>query len=397
MTAGCAGNGPTQANPVFGRAIQISSASLAIKFANSANWASLAIGAAIAYVYYDLTTFCPNGPPAIPVFDAFDIAALLNPYYNTGQAAASQKLQDWLAAMLFWDLCECVTGASPAPPTPALPPADMPTVNPPQVVPPATSTPCAQSDSPAPQYPTSVGHVWTLPFNYGSFTSVVLHIKNFKGVVGPFPDTVWEIVMAPVSGTAPLFDQTSTFPSGTGADPTFAIPPGTYSITVAVTGVPAGATQTVELAWELYCGGAPPPGGAGQQPCCTEDSVKAEISQILKAITLIQRQLVPFAYVPGTVHPGLTGAGSFAIQGILGVSVNVTSVPGPIGQEGTTPAEYFDLGFITFGTADGYPHSVRLEHNPQLILPARCSAFTQLAYDLAPGAVVTINELLREP
>lgn len=114
-------------------------------------------------------------------------------------------------------------------------------------------------------------------------------------------------------------------------------------------------------------------------------------------VTLIQRQSVPFAYVPSTAHAGLSGAGTLSISGLLGVKIAVTTLPGAIGRKSTTPEEIFDAGFITFGTPDGYPSSYRLEHHPQLILPARCSAFTQLAYDLHPGVVITITELLREP
>jgi len=62
-----------------------------------------------------------------------------------------------------------------------------------------------------------------------------------------------------------------------------------------------------------------------------------------------------------------------------------------------SPDEHFDLGFLTFGTPDGYPTSIRIDHNPQLALPARCGAYTDLAYTLHPGVVATITELRREP
>ncbi len=113
-------------------------------------------------------------------------------------------------------------------------------------------------------------------------------------------------------------------------------------------------------------------------------------------MTLIQRQAVPFAYINGAVHSDLSGAGAFAISGILGVRMEVTTLPGYLGRLGSSPTEYFDAGFVTFGTADGYPHSIRVEHNPQVELPARCSAFTQFAYDLQPGVVIRVTELVRE-
>ena len=101
--------------------------------------------------------------------------------------------------------------------------------------------------------------------------------------------------------------------------------------------------------------------------------------------------------MPSTAHTGLSGAGALSISGLLGVKINVSTLPAPIGREGTSPTEYFDMGWITFGTPDGYPQSYRLEREDQLILPARCSAFTELAYDLRPSVVITVTELVREP
>jgi hypothetical protein len=114
-------------------------------------------------------------------------------------------------------------------------------------------------------------------------------------------------------------------------------------------------------------------------------------------VTLIQRQIVPFAYVTGTSHAGLTGTGSFGISGLLGVKVALTSDPTSLGVRAGTPAELFDRGFVTLGTPDGYPSDYRLEHNPTIILPPRCSAFTTLGYTLHPGVTATITELVREP
>lgn len=133
-------------------------------------------------------------------------------------------------------------------------------------------------------------------------------------------------------------------------------------------------------------------------PCCPPDvSTQASLDLILKMVTLIQRQSVPFAYLPSTTHPTLSGAGSFDISGLIGASIQVTTLPTAIGREGTSPTEYFDMGFVTFGTPDGYPTSYRLERDSQVMFPARCGLYTTLAYDLHPGVVITITELVREP
>lgn len=133
-------------------------------------------------------------------------------------------------------------------------------------------------------------------------------------------------------------------------------------------------------------------------PCCPPDvTTQAYLDLILQAVTLIQRQSVPFGYVSGTAHAALSGAGAIAIGGLLGAKVDLTTIPGSYGREGTSPTEFFDLGFVTFGTADGFPSSYRLGKQSNLFLPARCGAYTVLDYDLAPGVVATITELVREP
>jgi len=75
----------------------------------------------------------------------------------------------------------------------------------------------------------------------------------------------------------------------------------------------------------------------------------------------------------------------------------MTLGPGFLGQEGTSPTEYFDAGFLTWGTPDGWPQSFRLDHDPTLNFPRRAGLFTTLDYDLHPGVTVTITELVREP
>jgi hypothetical protein len=160
---------------------------------------------------------------------------------------------------------------------------------------------------------------------------------------------------------------------------------------------PATSTDTYNFTLDLYCAPAAPTGLAGA-PCCPPDpTLAAQLAQILGMVTLIQRQSVPFGYVPGAVHAGLSGTGSIAIAGILGAKMDITTLPASLGSSFTSPAEHFDVGFITWATPDGYPTSDRIEHQPTLSFPLRAGLYTELFYDLHPGVVVTITELLREP
>jgi hypothetical protein len=92
----------------------------------------------------------------------------------------------------------------------------------------------------------------------------------------------------------------------------------------------------------------------------------------------------------------LTGSGQFGVQGLLGLIVNLTTLPAWIGNAAGVPPTNFDAGFVTVGTAGGWQRSVRLEHNPTLVLPID-GAETLVGYTLRPGAVATITELVREP
>jgi hypothetical protein len=79
------------------------------------------------------------------------------------------------------------------------------------------------------------------------------------------------------------------------------------------------------------------------------------------------------------------------------VKVELTSTNLSGGLRDGSPQELFDQGFITLGTADGYEHSRRLEHQEQLVLPIAAGAFTSVGYSLEVGVIATITELRREP
>lgn len=133
-------------------------------------------------------------------------------------------------------------------------------------------------------------------------------------------------------------------------------------------------------------------------PCCPPDpTTQALLDAILAMVTLVQRQSAPFSYVYGDDHTGLTGNGSFGVSGILGVSVDVTTLPGNYGQDAGTPTQLYDVGFVTLGTADGYSTSRRIDHDGTLLLPPAAGAYTTVGYTLSPGVQVSIRELIREP
>ena len=113
-------------------------------------------------------------------------------------------------------------------------------------------------------------------------------------------------------------------------------------------------------------------------------------------VTLIQRQLAPFAYVGGASHTGLTGAGVLTIPSLQGVKITLTTQPGYVGEEFGDPLELFDVGWFAWGTPDGYLGREFISHNPQLSFPAKSEQYTRFGYSLNPGVVATIQELYAE-
>lgn len=116
-------------------------------------------------------------------------------------------------------------------------------------------------------------------------------------------------------------------------------------------------------------------------------------------VNLIQRQSVPFAYVYGDNHAGLTGDGEIAIDTpLIGVSVDVVAVPSSVSVRAGTPQHLSDVGFVTLGTADGWLASRRIDADGTLELARPgAGALTRIGYSLAPGVEVSIRELVREP
>lgn len=396
MTAVCPGNGVATPKPEFGSIVSIGAAALGAKFANTANWASVFIAAFIGEQVYELTTFCPNGPPTIPTLTASDFASLLQPQLDLlAFNNARKKLSDWVGGMVWYDLCDCPAGPQPTAPAPQAPPANIPSFNPPQFPGPVT-VPCRKFQT------FESGIAATQSFSRGGTQPVGLtgswikwNVTN-KVAIAPGVTITFELKQ---QGGSPLtnlrIDSIQLGPGTSGQKIVPFFSNAVSNINCDSTSNGGGGTGLDQHFVEIYCNGDSP--GAVQTPCCPPDpTLDSRINQLLDLVTLIQRQLVPFAYIAGSVRSGLTATGSFAIQGILGAKIALTTIPGQLGRSGLLPEELFDAGFVTFSVADGYPHSQRIEHNPQVILPARASVFTTLSYDFHPGVVATITELKRE-
>jgi len=182
------------------------------------------------------------------------------------------------------------------------------------------------------------------------------------------------------------------------------------------------------LSWPYFCecvGGSPPPIDhpnppppkppqvdhgpleaytCDQQDICSQlknltfsiAGLLARINLIESTTSLMQRQGVPFGYIPGTTHGPLTGEGVITVSDTLGLSVFLSSVPPGGGVGIATPMNYYDLGELSLGTdTDGYLTRLRITHNPMLVMPVS-AAVTRVGYTLTDGSVAYITELKME-
>jgi hypothetical protein len=348
-------------------------------------------------IYFDVDEFCAGEPPTPPTLVEATIAAVLAGGPEFAAAGAAGLIWAVIQNQLWYQWCKCSSGTQPTAPTGQAAPTNLPSVNPPAQLPPPSSVACETTQS------TNIP--WA-PNNGALRTSGTLTTKNptsYRVTV------VQSVATAPGPAITYLLESVGPGPSHTILDShtyvtpntvtdvhIFTIPVGTEFIRLTKTANGTAGLTLSQDTLEIFCNGNPP--GGVVAPCCPPDpNLTGMMTQILQYVTLLQRHLVPFAYISGSVHSGLSGAGTISIQGLLGAKVECTTIPASYGRSGTSPTEYFDLGFITFGTADGFPSSYKLERDEQLMLPARCSAYTDLDYDLAPGVVVTISEIKREP
>lgn len=343
----------------------------------------------------DISTFCAGDPPALPTFTSDETNAILQLQFGADFVSGIAKLKDWILHILWYEFCECTSGALATYTAPSMP-AGTPVLLPPAGT---IATPCASS-GPNP-----------LEQGGGSY-SLRAHVVPNALVKTALRVTVTGV---PTSGGGSPTDTTVIFRDIKGDDmetPYFLI------------NVPAAGGEVVKLyQWpvdaasvyanvyfsgpgssihgvtlEEFCNGALP--GETAQPCCPPDeATQASLDLILKMVTLIQRQAVPFAYVYGSNHTGLTGDGEISpVSSLIGVSVDVTALGSAVGSAAGTPEHLFDAGYVTLGTADGWLRSRRIDADGTLELaPPGVGAITRVGYTLAPGVTVSVRELTREP
>ena len=347
---------------------------------------------------YDLDGFCGSGRPD-PETDPGTIANYFSPINPTGVSDLNHWLVD-LANLLVWnECCTCDPGGPPTPP-PTIPQPPGLTLTPPNTAPPVGAT-CLTGSIFASINNPGVGQgIQSYP--NGTFGALVG--KNCSSVV---IQEAWSVV----SGA---FQFTVTYQAFTGAGQTilgqkvvnnialnnqtltFQVPAGTNYLGRLINNF-GGTGQAGEFdQWNYYCGGTSPTGVPGGGSCPPDQTLAGLIQQVLDQVNLIQTYRLPFAYVPGATHSGITGSGSFAVSRLLGVKLSNMVIPTSYGTALGNPNYYFDLGWLSILTGDGFIDEVRIHSDGQVWLPNQMQQALVLGYTLNPGVHADITELEAE-
>lgn len=408
MTSLCPGNTASQPIPGRPQLAIFGGEGLAALFTRMLGAWSVPLAGAIGVIEYDLVNSCATDPPADPGMQPADWVALLtaNPAISPG---AGQKFQQLVQRLLWFQMCQCVQNPQPTPPAvTTTPPSGYPVLN-------APGSYIPRSDQPCWDYAVQTTEI----ASGGSLQNVCppgtsLHVISYNLDLPAFNPTAYNLAVTFLAGgdvntlfaaRIQWFDANSVLlrtdqgvlvgPGGTSS--LSQTPPTTAtkgSFGLISNGVGAGGSCRTEF--QMWCASTSPL--VPSSPCGPSDPLTQQLlNTILGLVTLIQRQDAPFAYVKGAQHTNLSGTGQIAVSGLLGCIVTPTTVPPNFGSAAGTPTELFNIGWINWGTADGYPQREWIAPNPLVSTPCRAGLYTFIGYTLRPGVVITITEIVREP
>lgn len=97
-------------------------------------------------------------------------------------------------------------------------------------------------------------------------------------------------------------------------------------------------------------------------------------------------------YSAGSTH-AIAGSGAVAVSNPIGLKVSVSNIPSTLTLQFTTPLEYYHLGAVSLGNADGTLPELEIKYALQLFYPLP-DFMTTLNYNLIPGVTGVVEELL---
>lgn len=127
------------------------------------------------------------------------------------------------------------------------------------------------------------------------------------------------------------------------------------------------------------------------------NSLQGTVANVYGLVTLLQRYELPFAYIPGAAHSGLTLKGSFAVTRLIGLKIEIVAKPaGSIQLRGNPPYQ-FDMGWLAVVDANGFLEEKRLTRDTQLWFPRDMQTAIGFQWDLFDQVVIRVTELQAEP
>jgi hypothetical protein len=397
VTLLCPGNGPSA--PKAGVAKQIlysAGGAEALALFSGAEWFS-PWAALLGQIAYNVTENCAADPPGYPTLTVDDFAAAINYVDPVGMFSAIAKIRQWVETFLWYANCQCTGATTPANPVPK-PPADMPAV-----VAPVGSA-CYQLSQKSTLLPPNNSAFVT---NNISCIGTNVDIKNCTAtnptsyywvfsVSNDFPSGP-NVTFTGQARNAGAF-RTVTKVLSPGASGTLTMPyqAGDDLVQLSAAVASGSGNNTITAQAFIYCNGVAPNVGSGS--CCPPDpSLLSMLNQIFAQVTLLQRYRVPFAYVPGAAHSGLTGTGTLTVpNGLIGLQLDLTTQPNYLGEQVANPNLVYDAGWWSVETVDSVVDERRIRHASQQWLPPFMSTVTRVGYALSPGVVARIVELEAE-
>lgn len=398
MTSVCVGGAASHPKPGVAEAVIIGAGSLAAVLGPTSNPYLIALAGLLGTFEYETISFCAGEPPTMPTMSDAEWAAIFTWGDVVAHNAALAKVDAIIGNVAWYAFCECTSGAQPTPP--ATPTAGTGAPDPHGITTGSPGTPggdCTDSTPITHTLPGTLTTEYSVNVPTGALTYTLT--ASTTQTTAPFYGQAATNMVFRDRSAGNILQATPDFFSNHGA-PSFtvtrAIPANAGWMEMQFSSTPIDGAHSM-TARVVIDGNCLPAGGGPLSRCCPPDeTMMGLLQQIVSLLTLVQRQSVPFAYVPGSSHTGLTGSGEIAVQGILGLSVECTTLPASLGLQIGDPNVLFDVGWINVGTADGWKGRRRITANPFLV-DGLLGDITLIGYSLTPGVVANIRELVREP
>lgn len=337
-------------------------------------------------------SFCATDPPAMPTFTAAEATALLNLAIGTADwNSGVTKVSDLLQNAVWSQFCECSSGPTPGPSAAPAPPSTT-IIN---ILPSSPNfAPCfEQILTTTNAFPSSGTFTLAggIPIPPGA-TQLQLKLIN---AIAVGTGAIASVTIEQDNNNTALHTDTVTASPGQTVTQSFNIVTNANKVFLSYVGAGGtGNSYITNSVFDIYCGSSTAP--TQTNPCGPDPTTVALLNGIMQLVTLIQRQIVPFSYIPGTAHSSLTGSGELAVQGILGVKILPTTIPSSAGLVVGDPDTLWLDSWINWGNADGWTTREFLTSSPFISMPRLASQFTKVGYSLRPGLTVDITELVRE-